>query len=218
VGNLAFVTTDVQLHALFSRAGAIDRVVMGINRETRAPCGFAFVIFMRRADALNAVAALDAAVLDERVIKVEVDKGFHEGKQYGRGSTGGQVRDELRGDYDEGRGGYGLSVNANLGSIMASPPSGGSWRGRGGGRGGGGGGGARGRRSSVYNGGSGGGYGAARSGGERSGGKRGRDEDPEGGGGGHDAEMDSYAAERDRGDDADAERAEKRARRAEQDE
>ena len=30
-----------------------------------------------------------------------------EGRQYGRGKTGGQVRDEYRTDYDPGRGGYG---------------------------------------------------------------------------------------------------------------
>ena len=32
---------------------------------------------------------------------------FSEGRQYGRGKTGGQVRDEYRTDYDPGRGGYG---------------------------------------------------------------------------------------------------------------
>ena len=32
---------------------------------------------------------------------------FLEGRQYGRGKTGGQVRDEYRTDYDPGRGGYG---------------------------------------------------------------------------------------------------------------
>ena len=105
VGNLAFVTTDVQLYALFSRAGTIDRVVMGINRETKQPCGFAYVIFMERRGAVDAVNLLHNTVLDERVVKVEMDKGFHEGKQYGRGALGGQVRDELRDDYDEGRSG-----------------------------------------------------------------------------------------------------------------
>lgn len=44
IGNLAFVTTDVQLHALFSRCGVIERVIMGLNRVTKQPCGFAFVM------------------------------------------------------------------------------------------------------------------------------------------------------------------------------
>ena len=55
---------------------------------------------------------IDVALVHERVIRVELDKGFHEGKQYGRGSAGGQVRDELRADYDEGRGGYGAAAFA----------------------------------------------------------------------------------------------------------
>lgn len=44
IGNLAFVTSDAQIHALFSRCGTIERVVMGINKITRTPCGFAFVM------------------------------------------------------------------------------------------------------------------------------------------------------------------------------
>jgi nuclear cap-binding protein subunit 2 len=177
VGNLAFVTTDVQLHAAFSRCGAVDRVVMGINRETKAPCGFAFVIFMRRADAAEAVGVLDGAVLDERVIKVEMDKGFHEGKQYGRGVTGGQVRDELRADFDEGRGGFGLAA-ADEGAGGFGGSGAGGWRG--GARGGGGG---RGRRRDS----AGGEFYGRRSGGApqpwASGGKRGRSGDDGGTGG-----------------------------------
>ena len=44
--------------------------------------------------------------LDDRLIRVDWDAGFIEGRQYGRGKTGGQVRDEYRTDYDAGRGGY----------------------------------------------------------------------------------------------------------------
>lgn len=73
-------------------------------------------------------------MLDERPIRVDFDWGFKEGRQYGRGRTGGQasalllgrhcaaacraflpasvsprlqIRDELRTNYDEGRGGFG---------------------------------------------------------------------------------------------------------------
>jgi hypothetical protein len=44
VGNLAFVTTDVQLYTLFSQCGSIERVIMGINRHTKQPIGFAYVM------------------------------------------------------------------------------------------------------------------------------------------------------------------------------
>lgn len=187
VGNLAFVTTDVQLYSAFSRCGAIDRVVMGINRETKAPCGFAFIIFMRRADAVEAVGALNNAVLDERIVKVEMDKGFHEGKQYGRGATGGQVRDELRSDFDEGRGGFGLGAEAASGGggsgFGGGASRGGGWRGGGysggardGGRGGGRGRGRGGSPHSTFSG--------SRSGPQpwSSGGKRGRRDEEETGG------------------------------------
>jgi len=50
--------------------------------------------------------------LDERIVRTDLDPGFKEGRQYGRGKSGGQVRDEYREDYDAGRGGYGRSIAA----------------------------------------------------------------------------------------------------------
>lgn len=48
--------------------------------------------------------------MDDRIIRTDWDAGFIEGRQYGRGKTGGQVRDEYRTDFDAGRGGYGKIV------------------------------------------------------------------------------------------------------------
>lgn len=48
--------------------------------------------------------------LDERVIRCDLDPGYKEGRQYGRGKSGGQVRDEHRQDYDAGRGGWGAQA------------------------------------------------------------------------------------------------------------
>lgn len=49
--------------------------------------------------------------LDNRVVRCEMDGGFKEGRQFGRGLSGGQVRDDRRSkdEYDPGRGGYGRS-------------------------------------------------------------------------------------------------------------
>ena len=44
VGNLSFYTTEDQVHALFSKAGLVERVIMGLNRITKTPCGFCFVM------------------------------------------------------------------------------------------------------------------------------------------------------------------------------
>ena len=49
------------------------------------------------------------------------DGGFVEGRQYGRGRSGGQVREEYRGDFDAGRGGWGLD-GANTAPSQPLPP------------------------------------------------------------------------------------------------
>ena len=46
VGNLSFHTTEWQVYELFSRMGAVERVVMGLNRFSRRPCGFCFVMYV----------------------------------------------------------------------------------------------------------------------------------------------------------------------------
>ena len=38
VGNVSNMTTEQQLYEFFSRAGPVNRVIMGLNRETREPC------------------------------------------------------------------------------------------------------------------------------------------------------------------------------------
>jgi len=120
VGNLAFTTSDSQLRAVFCRIGPIERVVIGLNKLTKMPAGFAFIIFFERLSAIEAVNTLNLSVLDGRPIQVQLDKAFAwhvsiedgfyaSSKIFGKGETGGQGRDE-RGDffrdiYDEQRGG-----------------------------------------------------------------------------------------------------------------
>jgi nuclear cap-binding protein subunit 2 len=105
-----------QILELFSRVGDVRRVVMGLDKNTLTPCGFCFVVYYTRADTEACVNILGGSVLDERPIRVDVDWGFQEGRQYGRGKSGGQVRDEYRTDYDAGRGGYGKIVLSELDS------------------------------------------------------------------------------------------------------
>ena len=110
VGNLSFYTTEEQIYELFSRAGEVRRIIMGLNRTTMTPCGFCFVECFSRSDAEACIKYLTGTVLDERVIRVDWDRGFEEGRQYGRGRTGGQTRDEHRDYYDPGRGGWGRAA------------------------------------------------------------------------------------------------------------
>eukprot|EP00568_Trieres_chinensis_P000241 CAMPEP_0183307254 /NCGR_PEP_ID=MMETSP0160_2-20130417/17227_1 /TAXON_ID=2839 ORGANISM="Odontella Sinensis, Strain Grunow 1884" /NCGR_SAMPLE_ID=MMETSP0160_2 /ASSEMBLY_ACC=CAM_ASM_000250 /LENGTH=167 /DNA_ID=CAMNT_0025470807 /DNA_START=43 /DNA_END=542 /DNA_ORIENTATION=- len=96
VGNLAFSTRTPHLRSLFSSVGPVRAIHMGLDRYRKTPCGFAFVEFEERVDALRAVADLTGAKLDGRPIRVELDAGFKPGRQYGRGTSGGQVRDDRR--------------------------------------------------------------------------------------------------------------------------
>lgn len=74
--------------------------------------------YFTRADAEKSVFFLCDMKLDERTIRVDYDTGFEEGRQYGRGKSGGQVRDEHRIDYDPGRGGYGKAASGPPMSAM----------------------------------------------------------------------------------------------------
>ncbi|CAM9477653.1 unnamed protein product, partial [Laminaria digitata] len=80
---------------------------MGLDRVKKSPCGFCFVEFAKHSDTLMAITCLDGTALDERIIKVGIDPGFKQGRQYGRGMSGGQVRDETRATNDPARGGMG---------------------------------------------------------------------------------------------------------------
>ncbi|CAH0600289.1 unnamed protein product [Chrysodeixis includens] len=110
VGNLSFYTTEEQIYELFSRCGHIRRVIMGLDKYKKTPCGFCFVEYYERPDSEQCMRYINGTRLDDRIIRCDWDAGFIEGRQYGRGKTGGQVRDEYRTDYDGGRGGYGKII------------------------------------------------------------------------------------------------------------
>jgi hypothetical protein len=98
---------------------------MGLDRNKRTPCGFCFVEYYTKDDALSCVKYINGTKLDDRVIRADLDVGFAESRQFGRGPSGGQIRDEYRVDYDPGRGGYGKTVaRENLvytGNTRAEP-------------------------------------------------------------------------------------------------
>jgi len=103
IGNLSFYTTEAQIYELCSRAGPVKRVVMGLNRHTKTPCGFCFVEHFTAEAALECVGRVTGLVLDDRIVRAELDFGFRDGRQYGRGQSGGQVRDDRRMVYDGAR-------------------------------------------------------------------------------------------------------------------
>jgi len=116
VGNLSFYTTEEQIYELFSKCassedgGGVKRIIMGLDRNTKTPCGFCFVEYYTHAEALACLRYVSGTKLDERIVRCDLDLGYSEGRQFGRGKSGGQVRDEHRQDYDAGRGGWGAQV------------------------------------------------------------------------------------------------------------
>ncbi|KAJ0989381.1 hypothetical protein J5N97_007737 [Dioscorea zingiberensis] len=117
VGNMSFYSTEEQVYELFSRAGEIKKIIMGLDKNTKTPCGFCFVLYYSREDTEDAVKYISGTILDDRPIRVDFDWGFEEGRQWGRGRSGGQVRDEYRTDYDPDillRRGYGKLVQREL--------------------------------------------------------------------------------------------------------
>lgn len=46
VGNLSFYTTEEQIHELFSRAGDVKRIIMGLDKTTKTPCKSSFENFL----------------------------------------------------------------------------------------------------------------------------------------------------------------------------
>jgi len=116
IGNLSFYTTEEQIYELFTKCaspedgGGIKRIIMGLDRNTRTPCGFCFVEYYTHAEALACMRYVSGTKLDERIVRCDLDLGYKEGRQFGRGKSGGQVRDEHRQDYDPGRGGWGAQA------------------------------------------------------------------------------------------------------------
>ncbi|MES1921945.1 Nuclear cap-binding protein subunit 2 [Bonamia ostreae] len=107
IGNLSFTTTEEQLYALFSKIASVKRVILGKNRFNGKACGFCFVDYYTPEDTKSALKYLNNMKLDGKTIRVDQDPGFEEGRQFGRGKHGGQVREEHRTDYDSKRGGWG---------------------------------------------------------------------------------------------------------------
>jgi hypothetical protein len=72
VNYLPANTKDVDLHRCFSRIGQLDRVVLGRNKNTQQPTGYAFVYYQRNEDARRAIWQLNGAKWGTRkTIKVE---------------------------------------------------------------------------------------------------------------------------------------------------
>ncbi|GFE54003.1 nuclear cap-binding [Babesia ovis] len=115
VGNLAFTTPEERIHEVFSRAGHINRIVLGLNSIEKNPCGFAFVIYDSIAAARRSIGMFKGCIIDGRVIRVDADTGdnIDTDRKLARGINGYQWRDVFRKEFDTSRGGQGLGIEAS---------------------------------------------------------------------------------------------------------
>ncbi|XP_044382527.1 U11/U12 small nuclear ribonucleoprotein 31 kDa protein [Triticum aestivum] len=143
VSNLDFALTNSDLHTLFSRFGKVARVTVLKDRESRRSKGVAFVLFVRREDAVAAAAEMHGKVLNGRTLAASIAEDNGRTAQFIRRR---EYRDKSHCYECGGEGHLSYECPRNqLGPRERPPPSkksrrgGGAAGGRGGGRGSGGG-------------------------------------------------------------------------------
>lgn len=87
IGNLNKECPEDKIWGLFSKCGEIKRVIMGINSCNFYQCGFCFIEYYDRDSALKAL-QFDKFNFSEKKLNINLDHGFIEGRQYGRGFFG----------------------------------------------------------------------------------------------------------------------------------
>ncbi len=90
IGGLTFTTTEEQLFELFNGCGSIKQIIMGLDKKKLTPAGFCFIIFDKPRSALNAVKFMNKTKINGKPMNIDLDPGFEEGRQFGRGADGGQ--------------------------------------------------------------------------------------------------------------------------------
>jgi RNA recognition motif-containing protein len=70
VGNLSYTTTEADLRGYFSTVAPPSHVVLPVDRETGRPRGFAFVEFLDRAQAEQAIQKFHGQVFNGRPLSV----------------------------------------------------------------------------------------------------------------------------------------------------
>ncbi|ELQ75283.1 Nuclear cap-binding protein complex, subunit CBP20 (RRM superfamily) [Trachipleistophora hominis] len=122
IGNLPLSTTEERLWTVFADL-PIRRIIMGLNRNNLLFCGFAFVEFYNHVDCRKACVASANMMIDGRSVWVDMDYGFTEGRQWGRGFAGGSFKADMRkrGRVRTGNGRYYDSVKRGPDDLRQRP-------------------------------------------------------------------------------------------------
>ena len=88
VGNLPYTTTEDDLRALFSQAGAVASVALIKDRDTGKSKGFAFVEMATQAEAQKATTMFNGFKLETRTLVVNLARPREERPAGGGGGFG----------------------------------------------------------------------------------------------------------------------------------
>ena len=90
VGTFPYDVEESHIYSIFNNFGPIKKVIMGINPKTKQNIGFCFIEFYSRDSALLAVSCKDHFKISGKKVFIDLDRGFEEGRQFGRGEDGNQ--------------------------------------------------------------------------------------------------------------------------------
>ena len=95
MGNLNFNIREEIIWDFFTRCGEIRRIITGINRIDLSQCGFCFIEFSNIKTPIICFIYKNGLTLNKRRLRIDLDQGFIEGRQFGRGRKGGLLLEDL---------------------------------------------------------------------------------------------------------------------------
>ena len=92
IGNLDITVTEQQLREIFAVHGAVETVMIVVDRDTGEPRGIAFVEMTQATEAHAAIGALDGKMLNGRPMRVNEARP----KLHGDATRDAGIRDHRR--------------------------------------------------------------------------------------------------------------------------
>jgi cold-inducible RNA-binding protein len=122
VGNLAYSTTEADLRTYFGAIAPPSQVVLPVDRETGRPRGFAFVEFLDRAHAEQAIQRFNGQMFNGRPLAVSEARA-REDRGPGGPRPGGFAGPRPGGFAPRGPGSFGGPRQFDSGAAPSIPPN-----------------------------------------------------------------------------------------------
>ena len=95
IGNLSYKINEKEIYQFFNSQIKLKRIIIGLHRLTKNPCGFCFLEFYKFKDAKFIFDFFSTSKIDKRILKIDFDLGYFKNRQFGRGKHGGQVKGDV---------------------------------------------------------------------------------------------------------------------------